>query len=303
MDPRVLEECHAILDRYVTEPELRSLLGTFIGEKQTEGTLWSKITIQTHFMLGGDSPDIYRHAALTELVMLAYDIVDDLQDRDNPAKPWMTCPTEYTLNGVLAFLVACIGELSPSAAPDAARFLALSVNGQQADLSGNVHSEQDYLEMVALKSGALIRFACMMGYSLVPGLMAEEIRRLDELAAIIGIIAQLSNDIRDITLIGAKSDLLLRKRTLPILFLLEHAAEDCTPLADYYSGRISRDEFVEHHAAILDFITHSGCLEYSRVIQALHIDQAEDLYSRLNAVSPWKEAFRNTTYAPQDQQS
>jgi competence protein ComQ len=298
LEPRVLEECHAILDRYVDEPDLRRLLDGFLEEKSRENSIWAKITIQVHHMFGGESATIYHNAALTELLMLAYDIVDDLQDHDNPTKSWMACPMENTLNGILAFLIACMAELPEPSAPAAARLLASSVNGQHLDLAGSITTEQEYLDMVSLKSGSLIRFACMMGYSLIPRLDEERVRQIDQLAGLIGIIAQLANDVRDVTRIDEKNDLLFKKKTLPILFLLEHAEEECPVLSDYYNGRISEEVFVAHKKEIVAFISASGCLEYSRVIQTLYIEKADEIFASLPALPPWKEAFRTTTICP-----
>ncbi|WP_438446298.1 polyprenyl synthetase family protein [Gorillibacterium sp. sgz5001074] len=298
MDPRVIDECKVLLDRCVPNQELRRLLGVFLDDKCSEPTIWSTLTLQTHFMLGGDSGQIYRNAALTELMMLAYDIADDLQDRDNPSKSWMACPPEMTLNALLALHAVFMESAPPSVLPEAAKLLSLSISGQHTDLEGTAETEQDVLDMVSRKSGSLIRFACLMGYSLIPGLESAKQEQLDQLASLIGVIAQLDNDLRDAIRMDEKSDVLLKKRTLPLLFALETAEQDCLALSDYYSGRMDRDTFERHRPEVLEFIQQSGSIEYSRVIQALHIDHADRLFQQLDALSPWKEAFRNAAYAP-----
>jgi competence protein ComQ len=303
MDQQIETELLGIIDRHIETDDLNRLLKSFIAEKRNEGSIWSKLTLNVHFMLGGQSPHILRHAALTELAILALDIVDDLQDRDNPDKPWMSSSVEFTLNGVLALLMACVGEAQPDAVKEIARFIIRSVNGQQRDLNHTVRNEQDYFEMTALKSGSLIRLACYMGYSIVEGITEDQSTRLDELAGLIGVIAQLGNDIKDITLLSTKNDLLSKKRTLPALYLLQDAESEFPPLHEYYEGALSAEQFLKHKSECLNYIRSSGCLEYSNVLQALYIEQAEAIFNQLELQSPWREAFRDLAFAPREEQN
>lgn len=302
MDFRVIQEIHTMIDRYTDNPELNNLLKTFVEAKRQEGSKWSDITLQTHYMMGGDSPAVYRNAALAELVILAFDMADDLQDQDNPQVSWMKTPSELTLNSILSLLVTCMGECPSGASADMARLLSLSINGQHTDLTNTAENEEEYIRMVYLKSGSLLRFACYMGYTLLPLLEPEKGQILDELAGMIGVIAQLGNDLQDVVRLDEKNDLLLRKRTLPVLYLLKDSAEEFPVLDQYYSGRLTAQEFLSHKKECLNYIHSSGCLEYTRIIQALYIDKAEELFTQLNALSPWKEQFRAITFAPREQE-
>jgi competence protein ComQ len=302
----VLEEMHSIVDKYFLETDLNAILKQFIAEKAEEGTNWADITANTHWMLGGDSFQIDRFSALTEWVVLAFDIIDDLQDKDNINKPWMICPREYVLNAVLAFLIAFVGELgelhaynpqvSSSLMIQISQMLASSIIGQQNDLNLSVRTDADYIRMVEQKSGSLLRFACFMGYSLIPNLSNELVAQMDELANHIGVIAQLDNDLRDVLRYDVKKDLLQKKRTLPILFLLKDSPEEFPPLAQYYLGEISEQEFLLRKQDCIQYIEDSGCIEYSRIVQSLFSEKVEKIYTSIPAIPQWKEKFKEITF-------
>ncbi|MBB6690961.1 polyprenyl synthetase family protein [Cohnella xylanilytica] len=294
METGVRLELHRMLDRYALDEGLNRLLKEFVREKENENLVWSDLTRYVHFMLGGNSPLIDRAAAVTELVILLLDIVDDLQDQDNKEKPWMTGDPAVTLNALLALFAAAIGELGggdPSASSRIGELLANSIHGQQADITRAVRTEEDYFAMVERKSGSLLQFACFMGYSLVPLTDAGVRAAIDELAACVGIVAQIDNDVRDVQRYDRKNDLLQKKRTLPILFLLEDSREECPELDLFYEGAISEEEFLRSKVEVLEYVRDSGCIEYCQVIQSLYIDRAEELYRSIPAVSPWAERF------------
>ncbi|NHN31097.1 polyprenyl synthetase family protein [Paenibacillus agricola] len=307
MEPKVVRNMYNIVDKYVVEKDLNALLKTFIKDKAVEGSKWSTITRYTHYMLGGNSPAIDLSEAMAEMVMLAFDIIDDLQDGDNKLKPWVVCSPAYTLNGILAFLFAFMAEMgdiqeqlppgSPSLMKELGALLSQSINGQQIDLNGTISTEGDYLAMIQKKSGSLIRFACLMGYALVPNLDKQTVAAMNELAELIGMISQMENDIRDVQRIDEKNDLLQKKRTLPILFLLMEPEPAFPYVHQFYEGIITEDSFISRKKACIQYIEDSGCIEYSRIIQSLYIDQAEAGFISLPGISPWKEQFKETTFA------
>jgi competence protein ComQ len=309
MEPKVIENMYRIVDKYVTENDLNELLKTFIRDKAAEGSKWSNITRCTHYMLGGNSPAIDLSEAMTEMAMLSFDIIDDLQDGDNKLKPWIVCSQAYTLNGILAFLFAFMAEMghieeqlpqgSPSLIAEVGSLLSQSINGQQIDLNGTIGSEADYLAMIQKKSGSLIRFACFMGYALIPNLDKQTVTAMNGLAELIGMISQMENDIRDVQRIDEKNDLLQKKRTLPILFLLMDHNPSFPYIQQYYDGTITQESFLSLKKDCIQHIEDSGCIEYSRIIQSLHLDQAEVQFNALPGISPWKERFKEMTFARQ----
>jgi len=299
LNSSVLEQMLGFVDTHFVDEELKEMLKTFIQEKAGENSRWSNITIYAHFMLGGNSPSIERVAALTEMMILSLDIVDDLQDQDNFAKPWMTCPPAYALNAVLSMFAVFMAELGEFGHPrmqrEVGKLLARSIGGQHKDVSQAVVTEADYMDMVQRKSGSLIRLACFMGYSLIDGLDQETTARMDELADCIGAIAQIGNDVKDLLRYDVKNDLLQKKRTLPIIFLLEDSEAEFPPIGQFYEGLITAEQFLQVKQACMQYIRDSGCIEYANAITILITDQAEQLFQSLPGVAPWRDKFKEIT--------
>lgn len=158
MDDQVLKEIHRMIDQQFYVEDLNQMLKGYVQEKVLEKSIWSQLTLCTHFMLGGNSPAIYPLAAAVELIMLSLDILDDLQDRDNPAKPWMNDRPENAMNAVLGLLMGTVSHLHTKgffASAEAAEItrsisqaVVKAIHGQHKDLNRMFHAEEDYLAMV-----------------------------------------------------------------------------------------------------------------------------------------------------------
>jgi len=298
MQPHVLQEMLSLIDRYFPEDSLRLLLHSFAAEKAAEQSPWSLITRYTHLMLGGQDQRLDQLCALTEMIILALDIADDLQDQDNPDKPWMQQSPALALNGVLGFLSAALGEIgciSERPHPLIAQLIAQAIRGQHQDLANTLETEAAYIQMARHKSGSLMRLACHMGCLTLGALDAETLGQLNAFADSFGLIAQLSNDIGDLVRYDLKNDLLARKRTFPILFLLRDCAAEFPPLHDYYEQRLSKADFILHKKECLQYIEDSGCLEYTRVVQTLLAEQADAQLASIRALPAWKAELRKIT--------
>lgn len=297
----VRREVERLLDRYVTEASLNDLLKSFVSAKAEEGRVWSELTLCVHAMLGGQSPNIGHAAALTELVILLSDIMDDLQDRDHVDKPWMQCDPAIALNAVMALFAMLIGELGGLGVGTAeiGSLLAMSVHGQQEDIAGEIWTEEDYFAMVERKSGSLLKFACYMGYALVGGVSDEVRTAIDELACCAGVAAQIGNDARDVLLPDRKNDILGKKRTLPILYMLPDCPEEFPTLSHFYEGMLTEEELMARIEDVLDYIRNSGCIEYCQVVRSLYIDRALELLRSLPVEPHWKERFTELIVPPE----
>ncbi|SDM85181.1 competence protein ComQ [Paenibacillus sp. yr247] len=301
MHQRVISEMYRIIDVYFHVTDLNALLKTFVKDKISEGgSIWSDFTINCHHMLGGGSPDIYAAAAQTELIILSLDIMDDLQDQDNSDKPWMTCDRTYALNAIIAFLMASIGEISQNKAThmtEVLQLIARSINGQHRDLNHSVATENDYITMVQEKSSSLIHLSFCMGYLGLEECDPAILAHINEIAQYVGLAAQLNNDTRDITRIDQKNDILQKKKTLPILYLLKQSEDKFPPLHQYYNGLITREELIELKFEYQQYINESGCIEYAKTIQFLFANKAEELLESLPIDSPWKDKLKETVMA------
>ncbi|MDR6554622.1 polyprenyl synthetase family protein [Paenibacillus qinlingensis] len=289
-----------MIDDYMFDEDLKILLKSCLSDSETSSLSWSKVTLCTHAMLGGNSPDIHRRAALTELVVLILDIIDDMQDQDSDSKPWMRVDTASALNAVLALIMGVVGELGRLNASGAmlveiSKIVARSINGQHKDVTNVVSTVDDYLWMTQEKSGSLFRLACFMGYTHT-GCAEQTVEQLHQLADCVGLLHQIQNDVRDLVRYDEKSDLMAQKRTLPILYLLSMEEESFSPVKAYYKGEITAERFAEKEDEVKALIEDSGCLEYARIVQTVCVQKAEELWGELQALSPWKEEFRMLMY-------
>jgi competence protein ComQ len=241
------------------------------------------------------------------MMLLALDIADDLQDRDNMGKSWMMCPQEISINALLSFIYAVSGEIGEWHAQEGSdrlpelkticRYVTRAINGQHRDLTRSIIGEQDYISAVQEKSGSLLQLACYMGYSCLESCDSETRSRVDELAGWIGVAAQLDNDLKDVLRYDIKNDLLEKKLTLPIIFLLQHSEEDFPVLKQYYEAKIDSETFLVHKQQCIRYIIDSGCIEYCLAVQSLIVNRIEEIWEALDAVSPWKEMFKEVTFA------
>jgi competence protein ComQ len=307
MNAHLKAEIEDLVDHYYPTPSLNSLLKTCINAKAKEPVVWSELTVLTHRMLGGDNPCIQRLAAITEMVILSLDIMDDLQDQDSLDKPWMQERQDLVLNAMVALLMAASAELSSLKAlypaltfPDAgelSRLISQAVNGQHTDLTLAVQTEEDYVSMVQQKSCALIRIAFYLGLAAIPVNQMTEDRwnQMYMLADFIGLIAQINNDVSDLLRLDVKNDLYTKKRTLPILYLLSEPKSGFPLLQQFYEGLIPLEELIAKEQECLAYIKESGCLKYSKMIVELQVSRATELFEQISTLSPWKEEFKKMT--------
>ena len=203
----------------------------------------------------GDIDDALPAAAAIELLHNFSLIHDDIEDRDELRRGR---PTVWKLWGIAQAINAgdamfsmahlAIERLRERDVP-ATRILhalrafdetavALTV-GQHLDLSFETRSDvsvNEYMTMIQGKTGALIKTACSIG-AIVAGAPAERSSALGSFGAWLGIAFQLQDDVLGIwgdpERTGKQdSDLLNRKKTLPVLY----AAEKNQRVHDLYFG-------------------------------------------------------------------
>lgn len=307
MDAKVIEEMNRLIDQYFGASELHVLLNDFVQDKVQEQSIWSEITLCTHFMFGGRSPDIYQRAALVELIILSLDMLDDLQDDDQADKPWMKCGRENTMNAVVGLLMVVLADTEQDE-KDSVRLITHTITtsvlraiyGQHKDLNDAIHSEEDYITMVKEKSGSLVQLACQMGIICLDYFDTNLEKAVAEMASNIGVMAQLDNDIADMMKLDVKNDILVKKRTLPIMFLLSVCEEKFPKLLEYYNGTLSKTEFLKSKTELFTFMVDSGAIEYAKTIQMLYLHKAEKLFETLPAHSPWNQKFKEIVFISDD---
>ncbi|QSB11266.1 polyprenyl synthetase family protein [Lysinibacillus fusiformis] len=250
--------------------ELKTMLKGFIEEKTAVGFSFGKLCFW-HYEAFSKSinQDIYKVAAAIELLILSFDIIDDLQDKDSDYS-WNKTP-ELSLNVALAMLVMAsktIDETSFEHKRAAIKLLeeyALkSINGQQLDLLNNCRDEDSYIQMITLKSGSLTAMGCLIGEVLARGEISQEI---EEYGKYIGIIQQIKNDIQSLKAWGPKNDLLNKRYSLPIIYLLSQKNDVSKSVSSYYNNDIVTD--LDNNATE-DELTNGGAIRYAITIKNVY---------------------------------
>ncbi len=243
--------------------ELRSMLKNFKEEKMAIGYSFGKLCY-LHYKAFTDclNEDIYKVAAAIELLILSFDIIDDLQDKDSDYS-WTKTP-DLSLNVALAMLVMAsrtIRETSFEHKNTAIQILedyALrSINGQQLDLLNTCRDEQSYIQMIEQKSGSLSAMACLIGEVLATGGTSSEV---EEYGKYIGIIQQIKNDIQSLKTWGPKNDLLNKRYSLPIIYLLSRENDVSKSVINYYNDDM--DAFLDNIATENE-LTNGGAIRYA----------------------------------------
>ncbi|MFJ7889708.1 polyprenyl synthetase family protein [Lysinibacillus xylanilyticus] len=243
--------------------ELRSMLKNFKEEKMEVGYSFGKLCY-LHYEAFTDclNADIYKVAVAIELLILSFDIIDDLQDKDSDYS-WTKTP-DLSLNVALAMLVMAsrtIRETSFEHKNTAIQILedyALrSINGQQLDLLNTCRDEQSYLQMIEQKSGSLSAMACLIGEVLATGGTSSEV---EEYGKYIGIIQQIKNDIQSLKTWGPKNDLLNKRYSLPIIYLLSQENDVSKSVINYYNDDM--DAFLDNNATENE-LTNGGAIRYA----------------------------------------
>jgi competence protein ComQ len=293
------EAIQHLLDAHFKPSEFHRMARRYIDYKQQETSVWPELTRLSYLMFGGkSSPELDQAAARTELIILSLDMLDDLQDQDNFEPPWMQDNTALVMNCASNLLLAGLSGLDGK--PAHAKIFSLLVtahNGQHQDLSDGASDEEHYLEIVSGKSAALINLAIQMGYQILERRDPAVDEQLDELANCIGIAAQLQNDLKGLTTLKSRNDLVNRKKTLATMFLLDLCVTDFPLLKQYYDGESGLDELIRQKPLLVAFIEQSGVTAYISAVQQLYLNRAKEIMEALNLAQPWAEQFKAITVA------
>ena len=250
--------------------ELRSMLKSFKEEKKEVGYSFGEICYW-HYEAFTDclNEDIYKIAAAIELLILSFDIIDDIQDQDSNYS-WSKTP-ELSLNVAITMLVMASRIISGTSFEHKGTAIQIleeyalrSINGQQLDLLNICRDEQSYLQMIDQKSGSLTAMGCLIGEVLAKGEISSEV---EEYGKYIGIIQQIKNDVQSLKAWGPKNDLLNKRYSLPIIYLLSQKNDVSKAVINYYNGDI--DAILDNNATENE-LTHGGAIRYAITIKNVY---------------------------------
>ncbi|MGM7722576.1 polyprenyl synthetase family protein [Metabacillus sp. Hm71] len=258
----------------VKNPNLQNLLHSFVNEKKSFN--FGHLALVHHKVFGGKDPEVLRMAAAIELLILSFDMFDDLEDLDNKLEPWMQIDPAIALNAATTLYTVSQHTFLTLSSPfqhqilhAVNKYAVQAMEGQHDDLQNSLNTEKECLEMMKLKSGSLIALASVSGMLLANAHYPV----VEEYSYQIGIAAQADNDFRDL-FHPMKNDRSLQKKSLPILYLQKGYNKHAHDLLTFFaSGKEINEEFGDiknYKQKLID----SGVAQYLNVIRQVSINRA-----------------------------
>lgn len=292
LEVKLIDMARLFVDKGFMEESIKKDTNHYIEYKFNQSIEFAKIT-GIHFEVFRENKVTkYKMKAMTiiELIILASDIMDDMQDKDaHKDAPWSKVNDAFNFNIVVGILLICLKEIDGIGNKEdtdwikqhTQRLILQSVSGQQIDLKNEIMSESDYLYMCHMKSGSLIALACLLG----AGNVHKQIqKKIIDYANYLGVIFQMRNDVYDMENGFEKNDLLNKKRTLPILYYLNTVDEEYTAIQDYYLRKSSNLDVVKVHQDLM----RGDALLYCSVVEKVFIKKYERIISELGIAKDQK---------------
>ena len=207
------------IDLEIPNEDLNRTLHAFLDAK--DQLHFSELAFYHYQSFGGTDTDAAETlGAGIELLILAFDIFDDLEDEDSPDEPWMKINRSVAMNAATALYTLGIKVVSsvsndPVFLHKLIEYILQSSQGQHEDLRGKPVTEEECLDMIKRKSGSLVALSCVLGTMLATGQFNPTV---ESYALQLGIALQIENDYRGL-FYNSKSDIVKNKRTLAYLYL------------------------------------------------------------------------------------
>ncbi|MEH6944672.1 polyprenyl synthetase family protein [Bacillus sp. JJ722] len=227
-----------------------------------------------------------------ELLILALDIIDDLQDNDNNESIWMKNNQASAINVSISLMTIFQHKLlevvdNKVLIQNLTNYLLKAIEGQHQDING-IHNVQQYLDMTRQKSGSLMALTNILG---LPVENSDYLRIVEDYSYDLGLIAQISNDIRDVIQFDEKSDWKLRKKTLPILYLLNPSIKEGEIVRSYYYGDLSFEELLPQKNELITTLKQSGALSFAFAQKIIYENRVMNKINSLPLSSNKKETL------------
>lgn len=264
----------SILNKEVEYKELSDKLFEYVNYQSQYGFPFGELVIVHYKMFEGqDTDEIYTIAAAIELLILASNILDDVQDNDTENKPWSK-ETALALNCVVILLFICIQAVRETNICYKEKVISLilefgkkSIYGQYKDILKNCLKEEEYIKMSLEKSGSLVALSCLIGTVLATGTIIKEV---ETYSMYLGLIEQIENDLMDIQSLTSKNDILNKKLSLPIIFLLRNSDKSVQFIHKYYENNVDFIEFDNYKENVLKKFHDVGVIAYTKVIREIY---------------------------------
>ncbi|MEY9216649.1 competence protein ComQ [Bacillus subtilis] len=275
---RIKEKMKEIVSQKIMNQDLERYLQNFIESKDT----FEFADLALHHYLafnGQDQKAIELLAAGIELLILSFDIYDDLEDQDNGSAVWMKIDSSIALNAVtalytLSIQVMCQASHEPEFSQKVLNFALQSIQGQHDDIVNAPQTEEACLEMIKNKSGALTALPCVMGVMLATGKYHPIVASY---SYELGIISQIDNDYKGLFYLN--NDFVQKKNTLAYLYLKKQFNDASAELLSLYQ---KPEEFVSINTkALKRKLTEAGVIQYLLVMKHLSLQKIKNEMSQL----------------------
>lgn len=275
---RIKEKMKDIVSQKIMNQDLNHYLQDFIGSKDT----FEFADLAFHHYLafnGQDKKAIELLAAGIELLILSFDIYDDLEDKDNVNAVWMKIDSSIALNAVtalytLSIQVMCQASHEPEFSQEILNFALQSIQGQHDDIVNAPQTEETCLDMIKNKSGALTALPCVMGVMLATGKYHPIVANY---SYELGIMSQIDNDYKGLFYLN--NDFVQKKNTLAYLYLNKQFNDASVELLNLYQ---KPEEFVSMDTkALKQKLTEAGVIQYLLVMKHLSLQKIKKEMSQL----------------------
>ncbi|MBU5261895.1 polyprenyl synthetase family protein [Bacillus atrophaeus] len=261
-----------IVSQKIFNEDLNRYLQNFIESK---GTFEFAELAFHHYQAfnGQDEKAIELLAAGIELLILSFDIYDDLEDRDNLNAEWMKIDLPISLNSVTALYTLSIQIMSqsshdPQFSQEILNFALKSIQGQHDDIVNAPQTEEDCLEMIKNKSGSLTALPCVMGVMLATGKIHPIVVSY---SYELGIISQIENDYQGLFYLN--NDFVQKKNTLAYLYLNKRFNDASVELLRWYEDA---DLFLSLNPKLIkQKLTEAGVMQYLLVMKHLSLQKLQ----------------------------
>jgi geranylgeranyl diphosphate synthase type I len=258
--------------------------GKLLSPKR-EGFEWALLPLLVVEAVGSEPRTALPLAVAADLLVTASDVFDDIQDGDSPSSLERSCGLPTAIN--VGILLACMAQLAVHRLSDLgtpapvvrnvgralAAATARACAGQQCDIDQDdaLLTEDGYLEMVQAKSGALVEGLCRAA-AILAGAAPELAECYAQFGRKLGMALQVSNDVRAISARPDRdNDLVVAKRTLPLVFALRQAPATAHRLATSARASALRPQQAREFAELLHA---TGGVLYASVVADVFFEEA-----------------------------
>lgn len=104
VEDRIVHSINWIVDQEIQQEDLKETLKKYVAAQSAKGFPFAELTILHYQMLNGSElGEVIPVAAAIELLVLSFDILDDVEDGDDDLKLWMQEPS-VALNASTAMI-------------------------------------------------------------------------------------------------------------------------------------------------------------------------------------------------------